>query len=171
MKDAYEQNREDKYLQTSRNALETLERMDNERYDIILQISEDITERWSPEMQDALEKLGAKVDLTKEGNKNYVAHLSKGKSVFEQSSENEISYEGKMSDGTKVKVPYAVSSSELKKWGAILADFIKYLKERPQSRKIQYLAQEKHDVKCCYRCGFVYKEGNICPECGCKSNQ
>ena len=74
-------------------------------------------------------------------------------------------------DGAKIKAPYAVSSSELKKWGAILSDFIQYLKERPQSRKIQYLAKEKHDVKCCYRCGFVYKEGNICPECGCKSNQ
>lgn len=74
-------------------------------------------------------------------------------------------------DGAKVKAPYAVSSSELKKWGAILSDFIQYLKERPQSRKIQYLAKEKHDVKCCYRCGFVYKEGNVCPECGCKSNQ
>lgn len=74
-------------------------------------------------------------------------------------------------DGAKIKAPYAVSSSELKKWGAILSDFIQYLKERPQSRKIQYLAKEKHDVKCCYRCGFVYKEGNVCPECGCKSNQ
>ena len=74
-------------------------------------------------------------------------------------------------DGAKIKAPYAVSSSELKKWGAILSVFIQYLKERPQSRKIQYLAKEKHDVKCCYRCGFVYKEGNVCPECGCKSNQ
>ena len=74
-------------------------------------------------------------------------------------------------DGAKIKAPYAVSSSELKKWGAILSEFIQYLKERPQSRKIQYLAKEKHDVKCCYRCGFVYKEGNVCPECGCKSNQ
>lgn len=74
-------------------------------------------------------------------------------------------------DGAKIKAPYAVSSSELKKWGTILSDFIQYLKERPQSRKIQYLAKEKHDVKCCYRCGFVYKEGNVCPECGCKSNQ
>lgn len=74
-------------------------------------------------------------------------------------------------DGAKIKAPYAVSSSELKNWGAILSDFIQYLKERPQSRKIQYLAKEKHDVKCCYRCGFVYKEGNVCPECGCKSNQ
>lgn len=74
-------------------------------------------------------------------------------------------------DGRKVKVPYAVSNSELKIWGGILTDYIKYLKSRPQSRQLRYLAKERHDTICCYRCGFVYQGSKVCPECGCKSNQ
>ena len=34
--------------------------------------------------------------------------------------------------------------------------FIQYLQEKPESRSVEYLAEEKHPVKCCYRCGYVY---------------
>lgn len=47
-----------------------------------------------------------------------------------------------------------------------LNDFIAYLHEKPESRSLAYMVQDKHDVKCCYRCGFVYKTGNVCPKCG-----
>lgn len=49
--------------------------------------------------------------------------------------------------------------------------FIKYLKEKPESRKLSYMIHEKHAIKCCYRCGFVYKSGDICPKCGSKNNE
>lgn len=52
-----------------------------------------------------------------------------------------------------------------------LNDFISYLKEKPESRNISYLAEEKHTVKCCYRCAYVFKQGNICPKCGSKFSE
>lgn len=74
-------------------------------------------------------------------------------------------------NGTKIKVPFAVENDEIKKWAEILGDFIQYLQEKPESRNLQYLAKEKHETICCFRCGHVYKGGNVCPECGYKSNQ
>ena len=48
--------------------------------------------------------------------------------------------------------------------------FLKYLKEKPESRNVEYLAQEKHEIKCCYRCGYTYKYGDVCPKCGSRNN-
>lgn len=48
--------------------------------------------------------------------------------------------------------------------------FLKYLKEKPESRNVEYLSKEKHEVKCCYRCGYVYKYGDVCPKCGSRNN-
>lgn len=48
--------------------------------------------------------------------------------------------------------------------------FIGYLNEKPMSRNVEYLIREKHEIKCCLRCGYIYDEGNICPKCGSKSN-
>lgn len=76
-----------------------------------------------------------------------------------------------LKNGTKVKIPYAVERSELKAWGVILRDFIKYLQEKPDSRNVAYLAKDKHETICCFRCGYTYKGGNICPKCGYKMNQ
>lgn len=51
-----------------------------------------------------------------------------------------------------------------------LNEFIDYLKEKPISRSVEYMAKEEHEVKCCYRCGFVYRGGDICPKCGSRNN-
>ncbi len=53
----------------------------------------------------------------------------------------------------------------------VINEFITYLKEKPESRNIEYLAKERHIVKCCFRCGYTYKGGNICPKCGSKANR
>lgn len=74
-------------------------------------------------------------------------------------------------NGTKLKIPFAVGNDEIKKWAQILADFIRYLQEKPESRKLEYLAKEKHDTICCFRCGHVYRGGSVCPECGYKNNK
>lgn len=73
--------------------------------------------------------------------------------------------------GKKEKLPNTVRPESLEAFAGILNEFVTYLQEKPESRSISYLAKNKHDVKCCYRCGFVYKEGNICPRCGSKMNQ
>lgn len=74
-------------------------------------------------------------------------------------------------DGTKTKIPYAVETSEMTKWAKILSDFIAYLQEKPESRNVTYLAKEKHETICCFRCGYTYKGGNVCPKCGYKMNR
>ena len=75
-----------------------------------------------------------------------------------------------LNDGSKVKLPHVVGAGELKGYAKALNDFVMYLKERPFSRKEKYLAKEKHDVICCFRCGYVYKGLKECPKCGYKQN-
>ena len=74
-------------------------------------------------------------------------------------------------DGTKIRLPYAVDKKELPAWGSCLKDFISYLQEKPDSRNLTYLASEKHETICCFRCGYTYKGGNVCPKCGYKMNR
>ncbi|ROR31582.1 hypothetical protein EDD66_101199 [Mobilisporobacter senegalensis] len=71
----------------------------------------------------------------------------------------------------RIRISKSIKSVKLKSFGKILNEFIEYLKEKPESRSISYLAKEKHTVKCCYRCGYVYKGGSVCPKCGSKNNK
>ena len=73
-------------------------------------------------------------------------------------------------NGTKLKIPYAVGTKELPDYAGELNDFIHYLQEKPESRKLTYLASEKHDTICCFRCGYQYKGGGVCPKCGYQNN-
>ncbi len=73
-------------------------------------------------------------------------------------------------DGTKTKIPCAVDAKELKAYGDVLGEFVRYLQEKPDSRNVDYLAREKHDTICCYRCGQVYAGGTVCPRCGYQNN-
>lgn len=72
---------------------------------------------------------------------------------------------------TKIKLPYAVETGELLTWASSLKDFVQYLQEKPQSRSVTYLAKEKHETICCFRCGYLYKGGIVCPKCGYKNNK
>lgn len=76
----------------------------------------------------------------------------------------------KQKNGTKVKIPYGVDSKELPEYAKVLEGFVKYLQEKPDSRKVSYLAKGKHDTICCFRCGYVYKGEATCPKCGYKNN-
>lgn len=77
----------------------------------------------------------------------------------------------KQKNGTKTKIPYAVENKELTAFAQVLDGFVKYLQEKPDSRNVSYLAKEKHDTICCFRCGYVYKGGTECPKCGYKNNE
>lgn len=69
-----------------------------------------------------------------------------------------------------VKLPSALNDTEEKNMAEVLDSFIGYLKEKPQSRSVEYLSQGSHAVKCCYRCGHVFSQGDICPKCGSRNN-
>ena len=74
-------------------------------------------------------------------------------------------------NGVKTKIPGGIPAKELENFGEVLDQFVSYLQEKPESRSISYLAKEMHEVKCCYRCGFTYQEGNVCPKCGNQANR
>lgn len=69
-----------------------------------------------------------------------------------------------------IKISGSLKLNRLVSFGKILNDFVSYLKEKPESRNISYLAKEKHKDKCCYRCGYTFRTGDICPKCGSKFN-
>ncbi len=71
----------------------------------------------------------------------------------------------------RIKLSNSLDLSNVEEFTEILNDFVAYLKEKPESRDIAYIAKEKHSVKCCYRCGHVYKGDNVCPKCGAKFNE
>lgn len=74
-------------------------------------------------------------------------------------------------NGNKNKLPYAVATSQLPNLAKVLDEFVKYLQEKPFSRKETYLVKEKHETICCFRCGFVYKGSAVCPKCGYQRNE
>lgn len=73
-------------------------------------------------------------------------------------------------NGTKTKLPVAAEPSEYEALANVLDGFVRYLQEKPFSRKEAYLAKERHETICCYRCGYIYKGGGVCPRCGYKGN-
>lgn len=72
--------------------------------------------------------------------------------------------------GNKEKLPNNINPEKWDAFAKVLDDFVNYLHEKPESRSLEYMAEENHDVKCCYRCGHVYTNGNVCPKCGSKMN-
>ena len=74
-------------------------------------------------------------------------------------------------NGEKMKIPYAVETKELPLLAKVLDEFVRYLQEKPDSRNLTYLAKEKHDTICCFRCGYIYKGDGACPKCGYQNNE
>lgn len=74
-------------------------------------------------------------------------------------------------NGSRTKLPLPAAHGDMEKFAKVLEDFVRYLQEKPFSRKESYLAKEKHDTICCYRCGYIYKGTGVCPRCGYKQNE
>lgn len=69
----------------------------------------------------------------------------------------------------KVKLPCPFKGKDSENLAEILDEFTNYLKAKPKSRSVEYLAQQNHTTICCYRCGHIFKSGNICPKCGSRN--
>ena len=70
-----------------------------------------------------------------------------------------------------VKMPCTLNKNDEKNMAEVLDGFVDYLKMKPESRSIEYMSKQEHEVKCCYRCGHVFTKGNICPKCGSRFEQ
>ena len=75
-----------------------------------------------------------------------------------------------LAGGSRRRLADIADSKESEAYAKTLDDFAAYLKEKPFSRKEKYLVKQKHDVICCFRCGYVYKNMRECPKCGYKFN-
>ncbi len=73
--------------------------------------------------------------------------------------------------GEQIKLPSVIPGKYQKAFSEVMDSFIDYLQEKPESRSIEYMSKEKHDIIHCYRCGYAYKGGNVCPKCGSKMNR
>lgn len=73
--------------------------------------------------------------------------------------------------GEQIKLPSTIPGKYQKIFSEVMDSFIDYLQEKPESRSIEYMSKEKHDIIHCYRCGYAYKGGNVCPKCGSKMNR
>lgn len=69
-----------------------------------------------------------------------------------------------------IKMPCTLSKNDEKNLAEVLTSFVNYLKLKPESRSIKYMSKQEHKVKCCYRCGHIFRDGNICPKCGSSYN-
>lgn len=76
-----------------------------------------------------------------------------------------------MNDTNTIKLSGLLDVKDIEGFQNAWNGFLEYLKEKPQSRKISYMAKEIHEIKCCYRCGYVYTEGSVCPKCGSRQNR
>lgn len=76
-------------------------------------------------------------------------------------------------NGVKHKLPYAVEAEEMTNWSKVLDSFVRFLQGRNQSekQKLSYESMEGEDAVCCKRCGCIYHESGVCPECGYKKNE
>lgn len=70
-------------------------------------------------------------------------------------------------NGVKHKLPYVVEAEEMKEWAKILELFVRYLQKRPICEALTYEVLEDEGMTSCRRCGCVYQDSEICPECGC----
>ncbi len=69
-------------------------------------------------------------------------------------------------NGTRHKLPYVTDTEQLQDWAKVLEQFIRMLQARPVSEKLTYDALLEYNTMSCVRCGCVYRQGVVCPECG-----
>lgn len=68
--------------------------------------------------------------------------------------------------GTRHKLPFAVDAEEMQDWARVLEQFVRQLQKRPVSQKLTYESLVEPGTASCTRCGCVFPNGDICPECG-----
>lgn len=95
----YHKDYKDKYLISSIDVNETFSYLKDERYDLVIQSTEDISGGITEEMKSYLADMGVTVDLSEAAGKNYILAVNGGQCVYELISEEPLTYDGTFSDG------------------------------------------------------------------------
>ena len=93
--------REDGPLQLALDPASYLQKLKNERYDVLIETSADITEQCAPEMLQALEALGIRANINNLSGQTYVGHVAGGTCAYEGVSRQKMQYGNYLSDGVK----------------------------------------------------------------------
>lgn len=95
----YHKDYKDRYLKSSMDVMETLSYLKDSRYDLIIQSTEDVSGGITEEMMSYLTEMGITVDLSQAAGKNYILAVNGGQCVYEQVSEEPLTYDGTFSNG------------------------------------------------------------------------
>ncbi|MGN0394753.1 MAG: hypothetical protein ACI4EF_05275 [Coprococcus sp.] len=98
-KTAYDLQHERRYFQSATDLDNLVELLEGKNYDILVNVSTDMSSSLKPSAREKLEKMGIKTDFLDADTKNYIAHFYKGEVLEEQYSDEPINYTGKLING------------------------------------------------------------------------
>lgn len=100
----YKREHETKYLQSTYDVDEYLSLWNNERYEVVIQKTGEITEGWNAELQKSLAAYGVEQSWAELEDQNYVVHLRNGKVVAEQTAAEPIEDQMDLANNRKCNV-------------------------------------------------------------------
>ncbi len=114
---------EDGRLQRATESAEYLQYLNNERYDILLQTTADVTGKCTSMLLDTLASFQLQVDINTLNGNAYVAQVNSGTCAYEGMASQKFAHSGYLSDGVKYSLygTYASSTSP-----AITVNYEKY---------------------------------------------
>jgi hypothetical protein len=91
---------EDIDVQLCMDPVDYFSHLDNERYEVLMQLSTPAEEFVTAELAEAVQAAGISTDLTQIGRQSFVGWLKQGESRYEAVSEEDLDFEDKLSDKT-----------------------------------------------------------------------
>lgn len=99
----YYTDRQNKYLQTSNSLEDVVAALNHDRYEIVMQLSGDVSSFWTEEQQKLLAQIGVSANMSELQNVNFVGQYKNGTCIYEQSSTDVLSYKGTFSNGVELE--------------------------------------------------------------------
>lgn len=110
--DRYLERREDSVLALATDVTEYLSNLKNDRYDVLIQASGDVSGAWNEQLQALTEEMELQAKFSEMSGRTYLAQIHGGVCVYETANGGKLSYSGHLSDGTKFSLCSRFDSSE-----------------------------------------------------------
>lgn len=101
---------ENKYLQTANSLEDVVAALNHDRYEIVMQLTGDVSSFWTEEQHQLLAQIGVTVNMSEMQDTAFVGQYKNGDCIYEESKTETISYKGAFSNGAELK---AVSNLEV----------------------------------------------------------